>query len=304
MLCYVAVRSGIGSFQSHDAEGMCRDISAGAGASRRAHAAETVETENGQDGKRNVTVRTAKRQDREGVGSLVQKVAETLRSRIQANVYPSGSRLPAEPALMQEFAVSRTVVREAVATLRSVGLVEPRQGAGVFVLERTGSDGLSLGQRPEIASVDPGRASSVLEVLELRRVIEIEAAGLAAQRRSPAQEGEIIERYDELHRCFAEGRPSAEADFKFHLAIAEATNNSRFREFMTLLVAGLIPRKTFDAPQGTTSPDVDGQAADQEHAAIIAAILAGDALAAREAMRVHMDESILRYRSLMLRMPR
>ncbi|MXN17913.1 FCD domain-containing protein [Pseudooceanicola sp. GBMRC 2024] len=241
----------------------------------------------------------AAQKGKDSTRSLVQQVADRLRSQILDGTYAVGARLPTEAALMEGFGVSRTVIREAVATLRYIGLVEPRQGAGVFVLDHP-----AIRPGDETWGIDPGRASSVLEVLELRRVIEIEAAGLAAQRRSPAQEGHILEQYDALHRAFRDGLPTAEADFRFHLAIADATNNPRFRDFMTLLGAGLIPRHTFDAPQGAPGPDPDAAAADAEHGALLNAILAGDAGAARDAMQVHMDNSVTRYRNLLRRVPR
>lgn len=67
-------------------------------------------------------------------GTLVQSTKETLTSRITGGNYPLGGRMLSEAALCSEFGVSRTVVREAIASLRADRLVEPRQGAGVFVV--------------------------------------------------------------------------------------------------------------------------------------------------------------------------
>ncbi|NIB59842.1 FadR/GntR family transcriptional regulator, partial [Agrobacterium tumefaciens] len=114
--------------------------------------------------------------------TLVVKVSEELRSQIAKGRYKTGDRLPSEAQLTQEFGVSRTVVREAIASLRSDGLVEPRQGAGVFVLEPA-----PVERRP-FHNVDLARVSSLIEMLELRTAVEGDAAGLAAIRRSPAQE--------------------------------------------------------------------------------------------------------------------
>lgn len=118
------------------------------------------------------------------------KVSEELRGQIAKGRYKTGERLPSEAQLTQEFGVSRTVVREAIASLRSDGLVEPRQGAGVFVLEPA-----PVERRP-FHNVDLARVSSLIEMLELRTAVEGDAAGLAALRRSPAQEEKIIEAFD------------------------------------------------------------------------------------------------------------
>lgn len=133
--------------------------------------------------------------------------------------------------------MSRTVVREAIAALRSDGLVEPRQGAGVFLLEQA-----TPARRP-FQNVDLARVSSLIEMLELRTAVEGDAAAFAALRCSPGQEGKIIEAFDSFRSCAAAGNPTAEADFAFHVAIAEATNNPRFREFLDMLGPALIPRR-------------------------------------------------------------
>src|SRR5438477_3745786 len=114
-----------------------------------------------------------------GGGSLVMQVGESLRRAIATGKYGPGAKLPSEVELTETHGVSRTVVREAVAALRSDGLVDVRQGAGIFVIA------------PEAASASAGRVESArvysdLEVLEVRTPLEIEAAGLPALRRSPA----------------------------------------------------------------------------------------------------------------------
>ncbi|TJW42555.1 MAG: FadR family transcriptional regulator, partial [Mesorhizobium sp.] len=99
-------------------------------------------------------------------------------------------------ALIDRFGFSRTVVREAIAALRADGLVESRQGAGVFVLgPKPVDEGLKL------FTDETNKISDIIEELELRIGIEVEAAGLAAARSSPAQEAEIeaqVERFADL----------------------------------------------------------------------------------------------------------
>ncbi|MFK0386572.1 MULTISPECIES: FadR/GntR family transcriptional regulator [Rhizobium/Agrobacterium group] len=230
--------------------------------------------------------------------TLVVKVSDELRSQIVKGRYKTGDRLPSEAQLTQEFGVSRTVVREAIAALRSDGLVEPRQGAGVFVLEPPAAE-----RRP-FDNVDLARVSSLIEMLELRTAVEGDAAGLAAVRRSPAQEEKIIEAFDAFRSSAAKGSPTAEADFAFHLAIANAANNPRFSEFLEVLGATLIPRRAVskDGAEKVLSPE-DLERLVGEHEAILIAIQDGDEEAARAAMRLHLKNSQMRYRA-MLRTPR
>lgn len=222
--------------------------------------------------------------------TLVVQVQDVLRARMADGTHRPGDRLPSEAQLTAEFGVSRTVVREAIAALRSDGLVEPRQGAGVFVLEPPTPAPLPFG------NLDLARLSSLIEMLELRAAVEGDAAGFAAQRRSPAQEEAIVEAFEHLRRLAAAAQPTSDADFAFHLAIADAANNPRFSEFLNLLGAMLIPRR---AASDGTDPRITPEYArilEGEHEAIVTAIQDGDEAAAREAMRRHLKNSQARYR--------
>jgi len=225
--------------------------------------------------------------------NLVATVADRLRKSIVDGDLKPGDKLPSEVALTREHSVSRTVIREAISSLRADGLVEPRHGVGVFILG---------GQAPISAfQVETSRISSIIEMLELRCAIEAEAAALAAARRSPAQEEAIHECFDDLTRLMADGLATAEADLAFHLAIADATNNPRFREFLEMLGQNLIPRASLQiGPQEATPAEYLGQI-QAEHRRIADAIAAGDEEAARHAMRVHLNGSQQRYRSLIRR---
>ncbi|HLP67293.1 MAG TPA: FadR/GntR family transcriptional regulator [Rhizobium sp.] len=231
---------------------------------------------------------------RNGRPSLSSRVAETVREQIEAGYYAPGDKLPTEPALIDKFGVSRTVVREAVAALRADGLVESRQGSGVFVIgPRQAEQGLKL------FTGETDKISDIIEELELRIGIEVEAAGLAAVRSSPAQEAEIQAQVDRFARLVAEGKPTDEADFEFHMAIATATNNTRFRTFLEHVGRRMIPRVKFRTVMGGIDPLPSRDAPIlEEHREIADAVLAGDPDRAREAMRRHLVTGIKRYRSL------
>lgn len=231
-------------------------------------------------------------------GHMVTDLAETLRTRISKGEFTPGDRLPSEAVLSETYGVSRTVIREAIASLRADGLVEPRQGSGVYVLEARQSDVAPF------QNVDFDRVSSVVELLELRTAVESEAAALAAIRRSPSQEEHILECLQAFMEANRGERSASQEDFALHLAIADASNNPRFGEFLRLLGANVIPRKAL-RPEGSELRIDTGYLSRiaEEHQRIVDAILDGDAERARQAMRVHLEGSLSRYRRLLRSAP-
>lgn len=225
-------------------------------------------------------------------GNLTQRVTEELRRRIETGVIQPGGKLPTERALVDEFGVSRTVVREAIAGLRADRLVAARQGAGVFVLDRS-ADAPILPPIPNRSD----RISSIIEALELRTAVEIEAAALAAARSSPGQQMRVREAFTEFARAVERGEGAEDADFVFHLSIADATNNALFREFLETLGKRTIPRNQL-RNIGVVSPEYL-QRIVEEHREIAEAICSCDAEAARAAMRKHLYGSQERYKRLM-----
>jgi DNA-binding FadR family transcriptional regulator len=219
-------------------------------------------------------------------------VADTLRARLTEGKLHAGQRLPAETRLTHEFGVSRTVVREALAALAADGLVEARQGAGVFVTARPSRAFGTL-------SIDIGKKISIaLNVLEVRMGIEIESAGLAAERRNGAQDAAIQEAFFEFDRLLDLNQATGKADFAFHRAIAAATNNPFYVEVLDALGERTIPCDV-TSPWGTDSvlSRAYQQGLQREHLVILRAISAGNAEAARAAMRVHLGNSQARYRA-------
>lgn len=230
-----------------------------------------------------------------GRPSLVNRLADDLRREIASGAIAVGEKLPTEAALTARHGVSRTVVREAVAALRADGMVEPRQGAGVFVIS----------PRPASAApfhpVDLEKLSSVIEMMELRAAVEVEAAGLAAARRSPAQEEAIAEALEAIDRAAEAGEEASPQDLAFHLAVARATGNPRFEQFLAMLDTDAIPRarlKVTSDPQETRRYLAQLQ---DEHRRILDAIAARDDAAARAAMRAHLEGGQRRYREVLRR---
>ena len=226
--------------------------------------------------------------------SLSSQVAAQLRRAIKRGQYMPGDKLPTEPAMIKEFGVSRTVIRESIAELRADGLVRARHGIGVFVLDASQpADGLALLVRTS------DKISDVIEELELRTAVEIEAAGLAAQRASPAQEAEIQSKLRAFAGCMRAGTATAQADFAFHMAIARATNNARFEEFLAHLGRRTIPRERLRGMAAAgNAPSYKDDQLHAEHRRVASAICARDVAGARDAMRLHLAGSLERYRAM------
>ena len=224
------------------------------------------------------------------------EVVERLAAEIASGRIPRGGQLPTEQELTAAFGVSRTVVREAVAVLRAEGLVEARQGSGVFVTT-------DVQRRP--FRIDPeelGSLDAVLDVMELRTGIEIEAAGIAADRIDAAGRNRIAHALAAIDGALAKGEPAIDEDFAFHQAIAEATGNPHFKRFLEFLGRFLIPRQSIrvDLKRGedlrTYLERIQG-----EHRQIAAAVNQGNVAGARRAMRRHMMNSRRRYQAMATR---
>ncbi|ADY67342.1 transcriptional regulator GntR family [Agrobacterium tumefaciens] len=225
-------------------------------------------------------------------GSLVTKVSLSLRNAIASGQYGPGDRLPSEIEMTEAHGVSRTVVREAVTALRCDGLVEVRQGAGIFVLKR----GKEVSSAP---GVDRARLSSDLEVLEIRTPLEIEAAGLAALRRSPSQEEAIFDCHARLLECIEQNRSIREADLALHIAVATATNNPLFTQFLELHGQAVIPQSRVVSEAAENDQTAYRRLIHKEHEAIVIAISDRNEQDAKLAMQAHLRGSQNRYRDMM-----
>ena len=227
------------------------------------------------------------------VRNLTHEVVDQISSQIHSGRLAPGARLPTEQKLMAAFGVSRTVVRESVAVLRAEGLVITRQGAGAFVSSddsrvpfRLGPDGLS--------TID-----DILEVMELRLAIEVEAAAIAAARMTPKRLEPIAEALRAIDIAIANGESAVREDFAFHLAIAAATGNPKFVSFLKFLGRHVIPRQcirsTINSPEEQQKYLAGIQ---REHGRIFAGLEAQKPTQTRRAMRAHLTRSLDRYRRL------
>jgi len=216
---------------------------------------------------------------------LYRQIAEQLRALIGSGEFKAGARLPAERDIAKELGVSRPSVREALIALEVEGWVEIRTGSGIYVLDR---------QTRSKSLATPTTEWGPLELIRARRVVEGEIAALVAiqaKRRDIAAMDLAIE---SMQEDADRGVMPLEGDRAFHSAIVQACGNTVLMEtvqgFWDSRRGPLFERlgDYFETPKSW-------QSAIAEHHAILEAIRARDAAAARSAMHAHMDKSHARF---------
>lgn len=212
---------------------------------------------------------------------LSEQLADALARAIREGEWAAGQKIPTEGELVQRFGVSRTVVREALSRLRTLGLIESRQGSGTLVRSGPPIDTGRLVLAPD------GSLDAVIQMVEVRRALEAESAALAAARRSRAGLAKIKAAVKRLEQAVREGGDGVAEDVAFHAAIAEAAANPFLLATLAYLNRFLLDATRVTRANEATREDLAQQVRD-EHAAIVAAIEAKDASAARLAGATHM----------------
>jgi GntR family transcriptional repressor for pyruvate dehydrogenase complex len=220
---------------------------------------------------------------------LSDQVAEQLATKIKQGRLMPGDKLPTEARLVEQFQVSRTVVREAVSRLKSLGLVDSRQGSGVFVNQKLPFAPLNFEARHAASQ------EAVIQMVEVRRALEAEVAALAAQRRNAHDIRAIQQAVKALGTAVKAGGNGVAEDVKFHRAIADATRNPFL--IQTLEYLGQFLHGATQVTRANEARRIDFAVEVQtEHHAILQAVEAGDAEAARQAAATHMGNAIQRIR--------
>jgi GntR family transcriptional repressor for pyruvate dehydrogenase complex len=209
---------------------------------------------------------------------LSDKVAEMMRRTIISKGLPSGTALPSERELGEQFGVSRTVIREAVRSLAAKGIVEVRSGSGLRVAavdETTALESLSWFIR--------GGQLEYPKVHEVRSMIEVEMAALAAERRTEEQLQAMRDAHDHFQAVVDDVEEAAHADLDFHGMIARATQNDLFSVLLGSISDALIEIRRENLAGGTGADTV------AEHGRILNRIAERDPEGARDAMRKHLE---------------
>ncbi|GAB5896501.1 FadR/GntR family transcriptional regulator [Mycolicibacterium mageritense] len=207
-----------------------------------------------------------------------------LKDKILAGDLPPGHKLPSEAELIDEFGVSRTVVREAVTRLRAEGLVETFQGRGSFVLAVPEPTSFTV----ESAAIRTHH--DVLDMVDFRLGVECEAAALAAARIDAAG----IDAVRAALAAFGTATPddAVEADFRFHRAVAAASGNRFYVDLVDSLgpMMIMLTRTRLGAEHSITDA-AHAERVRREHEEIATAVIAGEPDLARAAMRLHLGNT-------------
>ncbi len=207
---------------------------------------------------------------------LYKKIARQLSELIAAGEFAPGQRLPSDRELARQFRVSRPSVREALIALEIEGKVEVRVGSGVYV----------SAPRPA-ASTSDEEGEGPFELIHARRLVEGETAAEAAREATEEEIEEIRAALEEMRVLHAASKSADPADRAFHVAIARATHSGPLLAVVEMLWdrgRGAVWKqmeKHFETPALRA-------ATLRDHKAVLAAIAARDAGAARRAMREHL----------------
>lgn len=210
---------------------------------------------------------------------LYERIVDQIERRILAGDLKIGDQLPAERELAEQFAVSRTAVREAIKTLREKGLVEIRLGRGTFVTSgAAGAVRRSLGL---LLKTENG----FVNLEEVREILEPEIAALAATRISEEYITAMTEAVETMDTALDNVEIFVEADLDFHLALAEATQNPIIPSLMDSIIDLL-------REQRKRTGNVEGGLArgQYHHKKILEAVIQRDPQAARKAMQDHLQQ--------------
>jgi len=208
---------------------------------------------------------------------LYEQIVDQIERRIVAGDLKVGDQLPAERELADQFAVSRTAVREAIKALREKGLVEIRLGRGTFVTRgATGAVRHSLGLLLK-------NENGFVNLAEVREILEPEIAALAATRVTEENIAAMAEAVAIMETALNNVDVFVEADLDFHLALAEATQNPIIPTLMDSIIDLL-------REQRKRTGNVEGGLArgQYHHKRILEAVIQHDPLAARQAMQDHL----------------
>lgn len=217
--------------------------------------------------------------------TLAEQVADGLIALIEEEALAPGTLLPSEATLAQEFGVSRPVIREALKVLAAKDVVAIANGKGAIV-RPISSDPL----QDYFLRALRVRHATMVELLEVRRGIEVESAALAAKRRTAAQLSELEQALAAMRDYVADRDEYRRIDIKFHLLVAAASHNTLLFHLVESMRGPMqdsmraVSRHRITAEQNAVAITA--------HARIVNAIAAGDANEAGRAMAAHFDEGI------------
>lgn len=218
---------------------------------------------------------------------LPSRIASEILQEIAEGRLRPGDKLPTETALAERMGVSRNVVREAISRLRSEGIVQSRQGVGAFVVRASGTPTLRF-DAETLTDIAAFR-----NMFELRALVEVRSAGLAALRRTDEQLAAIAHSLEAMRSAERWEDSGVDADVEFHRNVAQATGNS----YITMVISFLSEQVRLSIMEARSRHPSMQEIIDitiAEHVAIYDAIAAGSAPGSRDAMWQHIRNAAQR----------
>ena len=213
-------------------------------------------------------------------------VASSISREIAQGRLKPGDQLPTEQALAQTFGVSRNVIREAVARLRSEGRVWSQQGRGAFVAEEANETVLTISHE------EMSDAAAFRSLFELRGILEVQAAGLAARRRSDADLEAMKAALETMKSAPYGGVMWLKTDLEFHRTVAAATENPYMVQFLVFVSERI--RESILVSGNQQKSEVLASVTLGEHQTILDAVISGDEAGAQSAMKAHLANAAAR----------
>jgi GntR family transcriptional regulator, transcriptional repressor for pyruvate dehydrogenase complex len=212
---------------------------------------------------------------------LYERIVQQIQARILSGDLEAGHQLPTERELAEQFGVSRTAVREAMRVLAQSGLIEVRPGRGTFVI-----DGAPKAIKHSLGlAVKIGQAAGYSDLIEIREMLEVEIAGLAAQRATEEHIAAMQDTVAAMDSAMDAADAFCEADLDFHLALAQGTQNALIPMLIDSVVDLLRWQRMRIYASGGATRGQNG------HKRILDAVVHHDPEAAREAMRAHLKQA-------------
>ncbi len=214
---------------------------------------------------------------------IYEMVAEKIKELITGGRYQVGDLLPTEREFAELYGVSRSAVREAMIVLHRQGMLDNTPGRGTVVKRVT-----EPSVRERLIDLFQKEDSGVLDILELRKGIEIEAASLAARRCSDSDLKKLKEKYRLLEEAVNRGEIGAREDQDFHTMLAKMTKNTLYVSVMSAISGVMYISLERTRSETMTRPGGPAIVL-SEHEAILKAIEKRDENETRKAMRIHLD---------------
>ena len=213
---------------------------------------------------------------------IYEQVADIILEQIKAGDYQVGDKLPSIQKIGKQYGVSVASVREALNALRTIGIIEMKQGYGTFI-KQTETTFFELGDK--FTSL-----SQIKELLELREIVESATVEKAALYRTEEDLVELKQALVEMGQAVTDGTSGEKADLEFHLAIAKAAKNTLLVELLNNISELMRnsmeeTRKIFIYSKQKTMNKLL-----EEHDVIYQAILQQNDVKAVDAMRAHLLE--------------